>query len=169
MPRATDAVERGAPAMRPIRLLALLALLTPLVGCGGDEVAEGDSEIKFSGSSSDYNGYFSNYSARLGRSIGRDTTTITVDSGARHFRIVLRDDVLKKGERFDLDDSGEATATYDEGSDKVWVAVSGRAEVTEEVLGKFTVRLRSLRFEAKDDESNEALGDVQIDGRLIRR
>ncbi|RYG63032.1 hypothetical protein EON77_21455 [bacterium] len=157
--------------MKPLLLPFLLGVsLLSVAGCGGEEEADpADSKIEFASSSSDYNGTSSSFTARSSRSIGRDTTTVTVGSGYRRFRIVLHDDVLKKGQEFRLNDSSEATATYDEGSDTVWVATSGRAEVTEEVLGKFTVQLRDLQFEPKDESDNEALGTFSLKGRLVRR
>ena len=151
---------------------ALLFLLLALTGCGGDEGGDPNRDtgsFVLSSTSTDYNGYFADFDGDLTREIGNEDMTITVTSGFRRFRIVLGDDVLKKGQIFDLDDPDEARATYDEGSDKAWVALGGRAEVTDELLGNFTVRLRDLKFDRADDEENQALGRFNLDGRLYRR
>lgn len=160
--------------MKPALLTTLLVgLLSTLLvgGCGGEEVGPDDpfGDLKLSSTSSDYNGSFSDYKAKLEREVRNDETTLIVTSGFRRFRLILREDVLKKGQVFNLDDTNDARATYDEGSDKVWVAYDGRAEVTEELLGNFTIRLRDLKFDRTDDDSNQALGTFDLNGRLVRR
>lgn len=151
-------------------LLFLTVLPTVLLsGCGGEGFsASDDAQVRLSGRSSEYNGEYADFSGDLGVEIGRDTV-LTVRSGGRRLRLVLREDVLGKGQTYDLDDSGEASATYDEDDDGLWVAVDGRVWVTEEILGRFTVRLSDLEFEPADEEENAALGTFDIDGTLRRR
>lgn len=141
--------------------LLLAALLVG--GCGGDESSTGSS-LDFS-TSSEYNGDFGTLNADPDRDIGRNRTTLTMESGSRKMVFTLNVDTMRKGQNLDFG-GGQAEAVYNE-SGKVWTADSGRVRVISELGNSYLVKIEDADF-APRDEDGEALGTFTVNGTLKR-
>ena len=146
---------------RLLRLLALAPLVLP--GCAG-ELSSTGSSLDFS-TSSEYNGSFGTLYADPDRDVGRNRTTLTMESGSRKMVFTLNVDTMRKGQNLDIA-SGQAEAVYNEFG-KVWVADSGRVRVISELGKSYLVKIEDAGFAPKD-EDGEALGTFTVNGTLRR-
>ncbi len=155
------------PALPRLRRRVPAALLLLVAGCGGDASSTNSS----TGSSldvvasSEFNGTPGTLDADPEREIGRNRTTLAMESGARKFVFGLNVDTMRKGQDLDLA-TDAADATYSEGG-KLWIATAGRVRVISELGKTYLVEIEDADFRPKD-ESGEALGTFRANGTLRR-